>query len=56
LNQKCERPRMLKNAHIWSIVAALMRALGDEDPVPGDTPKIGSDSESNHPRMSGGFR
>src|SRR5208283_1965267 len=39
LNQKCGRPRMLKNAHIWSIGAALMRALGDEDPVPGDTPK-----------------
>ena len=47
---------MLKNAHIWSMGAALMRALGDEDPVPGDTLKISSDSESSHPRMSGGFR
>ena len=44
---------MLANAHIRSMGAALMRALGDEDPVPGDTLKISSDSESSHPRMSG---
>jgi len=32
LNQKCGRPRMLKNAHIWSMGAALMRALAVSSP------------------------
>ena len=58
---------MLKNAHIWSVSAALMRAVGVVASVQhtarmmrilfrGDTLKISSDSQSSHPRMSGGFR
>ena len=33
LNQKCVRPRMMKNAHIWSMGAALMRALAALFPI-----------------------
>ena len=58
---------MLKNAHIRSMGAALMRALAAVASVQhtprmmrilfrGDTLKISSDSQSSHPRMSGGFR
>jgi hypothetical protein len=49
---------MQKNAHIRSMGAALMRALGvvasvqpienGEDPVPGDTLKISGDSQSRY--------
>ena len=58
---------MLKNAHIWSTGAALMRALAAVASVQhtprmmrilfrSDTLKISSHSESSYPRMSGGFR
>ena len=57
---------MLKNAHIWSTGAALMRALAAVASVQ-HTPRMmrilfRSDTEdkfalkSSHPRMSGGFR
>jgi hypothetical protein len=57
---------MPENAHIWSMGAALMRARAavsvQHTPkmmriqLRGDTLKISSDSQSSHPRMSGGFR
>jgi hypothetical protein len=66
LNQKCERLRMLKNARIWSLGAALMRALGAVASTQ-HTPRMmriffWGDTEhkfalkSSHPRMRGGFR
>jgi hypothetical protein len=60
LNQKCGRPRMLENAHIRSMDAALIRALAagagfqrietDEDPVLSDTLEISRDLQSRHPQ------